>query len=136
MDECKWSFGQTGKHREFILPGPFGKANGKLVCQDCLKFLGWHELKEKEKKEDLDNPIEPATEGEKTTLYLLAKGQLPDWEAKFVSDLMKKDNWSRKQRNIFDRLCHQYIKVEKTSDDQREPTNPTTDAIDDFEVPF
>jgi len=133
MDECKWSFDRSGKHREFILPGPFAKANGKLVCQDCLKFLGWHELKSPEpKKEDPDNPMEPATEEEKTTLYLLAKGQLPEWESKFVSDLTKKDIWSKKQRKIFDRLCHQYIKVEKTSHDQLEPPEP----VSDFEVPF
>jgi hypothetical protein len=134
MDDCKWSFDRSGKHREFILPGPFAKANGKLVCQDCLKFLGWHEIKAQEKKEDLDNPIEPATDEEKTTLYILVKGQLPEWEAKFVSDLMKKEMWSKKQRKIFERLCNQYIKVEKTSNEQLEPT--TSESTSDFEVPF
>jgi hypothetical protein len=104
-DECKWSYTKDGKHREFILPGPFTQAAGKKVCQDCLKWLGYHEPVAKE--------TSPVSEDDRSSLHLLQAGKLPDWEAKFINDVAKRHEFTEKQRTIFNRIKDEYLKTAK-----------------------
>lgn len=126
-DECKWSFTKDGKHREFILPGPFSQARGKKVCQDCLKYLGWHEPAEK--------TVTPVSEDDRNSLFLLREGPLPDWEAKFIGDISKRHELTEKQRTIFERIKAQYLSS-KASTPTKDEAQKYDFNDDDFSVPF
>lgn len=138
--ECKWSYHRDGSHREFILPGPFSKAKGKKVCQDCCRFLGWHELHEEKPAYAPASPVSDVTPEDRDLIHLLQSEKLPDWETKFVHDLSRKNAWTEKQRAVFDRVRKKYL---KTPDPQpkEEKHEPTVSAVptlgaDDFYVPF
>ena len=126
-EECKWSFTKDGQHREFILPGPFGQARGKKVCQDCLKYLGWHEPAEKS--------VTPVSADDRGVFHLLKDGPLPEWEAKFISDISKRHELTEKQRTIFDRIKNQYLSS-KTSTQIKNEAQKYDFNDDDFAVPF
>lgn len=142
-DECKWSHAKDGSHRVFILPGPFSKGVGKKICQDCCRYLGWDDgstqTAPSAPPSDLP-PRAPATDTtklEREQAYLLVTGtKLPDWEAKFVSDIQKKGVWTEKQRAVFQRIVKKYLKPNETKPAE-EPKHDSIPPIDDdFIIPF
>lgn len=137
MDECKWSHTKDGKHREFILPGPFAKAEGKKVCQDCCRFLGWHNQREMAPGTSQVAYNSKVTSEDRDTIFLLQAEKLTDWETKFVSDISKRHEWSEKQRVTFERVKSKYFTSKPSQEKKIEPasTAPSTPA-DDFYVPF
>lgn len=126
-EECKWSFTKDGKHREFILPGPFLQAAGKKVCQDCLKYLGWHEPQERGEK-----IVTPVSAEDRNAFFLLKDGPLPEWEAKFIGDISKRHELTEKQRTIFERIKKQYLSENKTPTEAQKYDFPD----DAFDIPF
>ena len=123
-DECKWSYTKDGKHREFTLPGPFPNAEGKKVCQDCLKYLGLVNPAPKE--------ASPVTGTDMNNLKLLMNGTLTEWETKFLNDIKSKTEWTKNQRTTFEKVRDKYFK-------QSAPVQPKTEAVtydipDDFNL--
>lgn len=118
-EECKWSYTKDGKHREFILPGPFLNAEGKKVCQDCLKYLGLVNPAPKE--------TSPVTGTDMNSLKLLMNGTLTEWETKFLNDIKSKPEWTKNQRATFEKVRDKYFK-------QSAPTQPQTEAVT-YDVP-
>lgn len=129
--ECKWSYTKDGKHREFILPGPFSKADGKKVCQDCCRFLGWHN--ENKPLEAPPASFEPGAV-ERDCIHLLEAGNLNDWEKKFCADIARKHAWTEKQHAAFKRIRDKYLKEGKKNESTSTVPNP--DFNDLADVPF
>ena len=123
-EECKWSYTKDGKHREFILPGPFANAEGKKVCQDCLKYLGLVNPAPKE--------ASPVTSTDMNNLKLLMNGTLTEWETKFLNDIKSKTEWTKNQRATFEKVRDKYFK--QSAPAQPQTTAVTYDIPDDFNL--
>lgn len=123
-EECKWSYTKDGKHREFTLPGPFANAEGKKVCQDCLKYLGLVNPAPKE--------ASPVTSTDMNSLKLLMNGTLTEWETKFLNDIKAKPEWTKNQRTTFEKVRDKYFK--QSAPAQPQTTAVTYDVPDDFNL--
>lgn len=116
MDACR--FNQDGKHREFLLPGPFPRGGKKKCCQDCLRFLGW-EGGEKNASGEAPKQLYTVQAEDKDKIFILQSGDLNSYEEEFLKSIARRDQWSAKQKNYFDLICKNYLtpKEESTNDD-------------------
>lgn len=59
-----------------------------------------------------DPPAEttPRTAREEDECFILLRGELTDWEEKFVKSLYKSRRWSAKQRIAFENVRKKYLK--------------------------
>lgn len=139
VEPCKWSHTGDDLHREFVLPGPFKKdgVNGKKVCQDCCRFLGWVWADNQEKTQEKVASISP----HRDLLHLVQTkiGEMNEWEQTFLKDLSKRNNWSAKQLQAFERIRSKFFEIpnenkEKENAGSEQPKPPVDD--DDFVVPF
>jgi hypothetical protein len=91
MSERQASLFETSEcdHRHtIVVPERRGPHHAKLVCSDCRRFLKWIPSPEN---------IRQQQENEKI-LTALAKLNLPEWERKFVRDLVTHKRLSPKQQ--------------------------------------
>lgn len=142
VEPCKWSHAGDNEHREFVLPGPFKKdgVTGKKVCQDCCRFLGWVWADREEKPVEKTASISP----DRDLLHLLqtrlSEMVENDWEQTFLKDLSKRNNWSAKQLQAFERIRSKFFEIsnenkeEKNAGSEQPKPQPVDD--DDFVVPF
>lgn len=142
VEGCKWSYEGDDTHRMFIIPGPFKKAgvNGKKICMDCCRFLGW-DWADKPAETTTDKP--EAVYPKRDLMFLLQKkaGELNEWETKFLGDLSKRNVWSPKQDAAFEKIRAKFFEIttnETKKDDTRieQPAATTQSVDDDFYVPF
>ena len=138
VEPCKWSYSGDNEHREFVLPGPFKKdgVTGKKVCQDCCRFLGW--VWREEKAVEKTASISP----DRDLLHLVQTklSEMNDWEQTFLKDLSKRNNWSAKQLQAFERIRSKFFEISNENKEEKnagsEQSKPQPVDDDDFVVPF